>query len=539
MGDGILRDCKSKILLRTGCALVLCAVAGGYLFEHIAQVRHASPPVTALDSAVRRKDDLQLGTALFNSERLDEAFPYLQRVWDARPARPEQESEASLLGESQFGAALFQLGRYDEARPVLAWVLPPLKRMRGMNETTAEVSMALGMILGNARSLQEAEPLLRDAYEFYRPTSIRGTAENAATAARALGQLRYEQRRGAESEALALESLHIVSQLPLGNSANLRFGALYVLGQAYGLEGRFKDADTTLREAMGLLPPGPQSDGSMARSWEALGRVYDRQAKWASARQAYEQALSLRGGLIAQQPWEVAQIQYKLGIALFMLGDYDTAKPLLTRSLHTREQAFGKDHVDTALSAFYLGIVYGSDGSIAEADALVTQALKVFSQNTSIDPAQLAAAKLCLGELRGRQQRPLEARELIQAARDFFETQPLMIRWTLHSAVTLAEVEYLLGNTSRAQTLFLDTHLRLKQSQEADNSDRLMTAILLGKLLRAAGQVTRAARYEKEGTRLCREPNGNPAVRKICTSPDYLESTKFSQPSSQNSRRLR
>jgi tetratricopeptide (TPR) repeat protein len=248
-----LHDQKSLSAL---WALLLFATAFGYPLELSAQLPHAGPPgppATALDPAARLEDDMQRGTALFEAERFEEALPHLRRIWDARPASPEQESEASLLCEGELGGALFQLGRYDEARPILTWVLGPLKQMHGLDETTAELSMLLGMLLGNEQSLQEAEPLLSDAYEFYSYIPALATSENAANAARALSQLRYQQGRGTDSEALALESLRIVNKLR-GNTVGLRVGALFVLGQAYGLEGRFKDAEANELLAMNLLP---------------------------------------------------------------------------------------------------------------------------------------------------------------------------------------------------------------------------------------------------------------------------------------------
>ena len=527
-----MRDPKSNELLSARCALLLCTLVAGFPLELHAQLRYANPSPTAQDSAARLEGDIQLGTALFEAGRFTEALPYLRRVWDSRSGSPEQESEARLLCEGEFGGALFQLGQYDEARPILTWVLGPLKQMHGLDQITAELSMMLGMLPGNEQSLPEAEPLLIDAYEFYTYIPAFATSENAASAARALGQLRYDQGRGAESEALGLESLHIVNKLR-GNTVGLRVGALFVLGQAYGLEGRFKDAEANVLVAMSLLPNSPQRNAWMATSWEALGKIYERQAEWKRARHAYEQALLLRVADKGEQHWEVALIQCKLGIALLMLGDHDSAKPLLTQALHTREQHFGKDDIDTAIAAFYLGLVYGRQGHVAEADTFLTRAEKVFSETSSMDPGQVAQARVYLGELRALQQRLPEARELVQAAWGYYQTRPEMDYWRLHTAVTLASIEYSTGNGFQAQTLLQTTHPQLALLPESHTLDQIVAAALLGKLFRATGQNAQATPYEKEAARSC-QGSQDPGIRRVCTSWEFKDGTDLSQPAGEN-----
>jgi tetratricopeptide (TPR) repeat protein len=470
-----------------------------------AERNHSPVHPEAIDASVR------LGIVLYAEQKVPAATSFLQRAWEARPLSAAQESDLRVLGEVQLGLALFNQGEYSKARPVLAYVVAPLTA-KGMDDLAAEVSFDLGVLFVSDLSATEAEPLLSSAYNFYRTKPGSGISIELAASARAMAKLRIVQGMGPDAITLAEEALRIIEQLPPDTTparTALHAGTLILLAEGYGLNGRFKDADDTLKRASTVLAGRPTLQLRL-EWWQTQGKIFEEQAKWKEARRVYEQTLELAVASPGEEDWQVAGIQYKLGVMLTNLGDYPGAERVLAPSQQTFLNKYGKDHLQTARSALALGAIYWAQDRLADADPLLTQAVSVFSQNPQATPRELAKAQGYLGAIRATQRRMGEALELFKASWEFHQKQTVPDYSSVHSAVVLGRAEFLLGHHPEAKTLLQTAYRQMARVHDA--ADRVITTYLLGQLAHEGREEALAARYDEEAARLCKGPRDRKTV---------------------------
>ncbi len=131
-------------------AVVLLLVLGGLTWRQSAHYRD----VFALyEATLARNPDswvahLNLGTALDDAGRTDEALPHLQRALELKPAFPETLNT--------LGNVLNQLGRSVEARPLLEQALQLQPRFAAAHNTLGVTLMALGQNAAGIAAFEQA-----------------------------------------------------------------------------------------------------------------------------------------------------------------------------------------------------------------------------------------------------------------------------------------------------------------------------------------------------------------------------------------------
>ena len=72
-----------------------------------------------------------------------------------------------------------------------------------------------------------------------------------------------------------------------------------------------------------------------------------------------------------------------LGNAHGSLGNYSQQKDLLERALRIKEQHYGKEHPEVAITVYNLGVAHDSLGNLCRAKELVEPAFKLFVHHGS------------------------------------------------------------------------------------------------------------------------------------------------------------
>lgn len=199
---------------------------------------------------------LNLGTALDETGRPDEALPHLQRALELKPDHPETLNS--------LGNVLNRLGRPDEARPLLERAIQLQPRFAVAHNTLGTILMALAQ--GDA-GMAAFERALEIDPRFTQARVNLGWA------------LANSGRKGAALEQLALAR----REEPDFADAEFKTGLIYAMS------GRMADAAPHVRRAVELQPNDPEMRHILGRILLDFGRTAD-------AAEQFETALQLAPG---------------------------------------------------------------------------------------------------------------------------------------------------------------------------------------------------------------------------------------------------
>jgi CHAT domain-containing protein/Tfp pilus assembly protein PilF len=111
-----------------------------------------------------------------------------------------------------------------------------------------------------------------------------------------------------------------------------------------------------------------------------LAAIYEAQARYADAEQAYRRALAIYEKANGPENPQVAEALARLANLHVSQGRYIDAEPLAQRSLAIREKVLGRDHVDVGRSLSELADVYRSEARYGEAEPLYKRSLAILEK---------------------------------------------------------------------------------------------------------------------------------------------------------------
>jgi tetratricopeptide (TPR) repeat protein len=236
------------------------------------------------------------------------------------------------------GTAYMGLGLYDQARPLLDNALTLRRGLPG--EVAPELMV---------ESLNHIAELQADRADF----------------------------AGAERsyrEALRLSAGAAAKQ---GELAAARALSLHGLGQVLAQEGRYADADHSLRDALALEHRlGLDKSDETARTLQDLSKVVEDSGDIEKAIPLMEQAVALHRTLHGTGPHPAfAEALNDLGYLKEQKGDTQAAKALFLEALEMKRRLFGDKHPEVAAGLANLAIVANDEGDLARAEALDRQSL--------------------------------------------------------------------------------------------------------------------------------------------------------------------
>jgi len=127
------------------------------------------------------------------------------------------------------------------------------------------------------------------------------------------------------------------------------------------------------------------------------------------------------GNNFSRHPEIEASVRKTIGVTLTNLGEFDEAKPHLTKSLDLNNKVYGKESYQSAESLHELALYYHWVGDLNLADSLYTQSIKIFRNDSDSPPRSLASAINDLGILKQEQAKYQESLKLLREALNIYQ----------------------------------------------------------------------------------------------------------------------
>jgi tetratricopeptide (TPR) repeat protein len=242
-------------------------------------------------------------------------------------------------------------------------------------DTVGTVYMGLGLY-------KEARPLLARAVDQRR--RLLDTAPGVLSDSLShLGELAYWQADLPVAEKSYREAIaHEAAQPATPQNRAALAKSLHGLGEVLQGEGRYADAESTLRKALFIQRQvlGPLH-ADIARTLQDLALVMDDKGQLKDAIPVMREALDMQRRLNGAQPDPgLALAIDNLGALLNEDGDYDAAEKLYLESLAMRHRLLGDKHPLIALTLSNLASVRQTKGDLIGAEAMFRQALAIEQQ---------------------------------------------------------------------------------------------------------------------------------------------------------------
>lgn len=312
---------------------------------------------------------------------LESALAELNRGGDAQAGSADDLFEDTL---NNYSLVLQELGRFDECEQARRTLMELDRKRHGEEHLNYAMDLAVvGTMLSDRAAYEEAEPMLRRAYEVHRKILKPGsngvihTMHYLALCLQRMGRL-------AEAEALWNELRPLRVKLT-GEKHRLVASDWGGWADLLRRKGDLAGAEAAARRALeiraGALKPGhPAHASSHAELGRALAEKGDLSGAEAELRAAYELLRTRHGD---SNPRSTAGMQLELGRVLARMGRRAEAETLLRQSYEVRRNSLPADDWQLAESMFEYGQFLVAVGRGNEGEPLVAKANAVRSRRPS------------------------------------------------------------------------------------------------------------------------------------------------------------
>src|SRR5262245_56248506 len=209
------------------------------------------------------------------------------------------------------------------------------------------------------------------------------------------------------------ESLHL---------NELRVWSMTNLGDLYRQNGRYREAETLLRQALASAEQvfGP-NDANVSVILNNLAVLYKYIGEFDEAERLYKWALATIERQTEVDDEKVATLYHNLGGLEHAWCRYAEGEALARRAVQLRERALGPNHVDVAADLAALAALLDGQGKHNESEPLYRRALSIFERTYGAEHYEIAvnlnnlgaaaAARGRTGEVEQSYQRALQIKE--------------------------------------------------------------------------------------------------------------------------------
>jgi tetratricopeptide (TPR) repeat protein len=329
--------------------------------------------------------DFELGNeALKDGDYLRARQCYASALQSTEPLGPNHPERAFILAAQ--GSLEFSVGNDYQAEALFFEAREILNKnnLRALPQY-AQIQADLGVVRTGQGRWTEAEQLLKQAQAAFPQGSLNRAAINSR-----LGALYSTIGRMTESLALFQEASEIEKQaLPASLQAYL--STLNALGASWLAQGRYQQADSTLREAWHLSQQLPPGHPLRAESASYLGATLFLEGKPERATPLLKVALSIYEHSPEGQSCQSGPVLTTLARVDATEKHFALAEGKLQRVLVTFQKCFALNHVALGYAQANLAQLYIDQQKYKQARPLLEDALKVIrSTYTDMDP-RLAA----------------------------------------------------------------------------------------------------------------------------------------------------
>lgn len=288
----------------------------------------------------------------------------------------------------------------------------------------------------------ESEARFADAEKFFLHAlelrqSIDPQHPRVAASLKDLGRLYLFEGRYAEAETILKQALGL-RQAELAEDAPAIGQSLNLLAQLYMVQGRYGESEPARLQAKQIFEKAyPGDDPRLVPTLVGLAALYRLEGRYPEATTIAQraQAIQQKAGSASQPGNDSLDLMAQIYLAE---GHFADAEPLIRRALAAREQERGPNHPAVANALFLLGAAEFSEGRFADAEPNFKRALairgKVFGTDHPVIAQNLdALAGLYRAQGRYRDAEPMLQRSLAIREKVFGKEHPAI-------AVTLSEL---------------------------------------------------------------------------------------------------
>ena len=351
-----------------------------------------------------------------------EAADTLQKSLDARIKLYGVDNDEVAETLAQLGEVRISQGEYAAASNLLEQAVQIQQRLHGVNaveQATAlrllsKVSLELGDFPSTEHNLLRTLALY-DTHDQYHSL-------NKALALANLGDLRANQYRDAEAEALFRAALAITAPA-LGND-HPRVTELHInLADALESQGKYSEAQPLFEAALSekrrvLGNEHPQTIDAL----ENYGSFLRRKGDYAPAQIIMTEALQANIKIRGESNMLVGYDRVNLGLLDYDRGEYAPAEIKFRAALTNYAHSLPAKHAYIAGAQMSLGRALMHQGKLPEAIAILNQSIAMFVDTLGTDNPVTYRARAALGITLVAAQRYDEARPLLIAAQPFIES---------------------------------------------------------------------------------------------------------------------
>lgn len=190
------------------------------------------------------------------------------------------------------------------------------------------------------------------------------------------GYYLHEHAQESEAASLLEQSLEITKNL-YGLHHRLVADSLNNLALVYQTQGKQKDAENLLLQALSIDALTQEEYGERTNSLNNLANLYQEQNRYQEAEALFLQALELDTQNYGSDHIEVATDLNNLALLYRIQGKYQEAEPLARRALEIKEKEHGQDHPAIAKNVNNLAALYYEQGLYEKAEPLYERALAI------------------------------------------------------------------------------------------------------------------------------------------------------------------
>ena len=423
----------------------------------------------------------------------------------------QSEVKASLL--DVVGRAYHKLGLYDRAVPLMEESLALRRQtLGGENAEVAGNLHRLGQLRLDQARYAEAVKLFRQALLMRQKLSGEVDRDWARTATY-LGLALFRQGDHA-AEPLFRRAVAVHRGLqpasPLDLSDSLTGLALFL-----NSSGRYRDAETLLREVLGLQRKALGNDHRLvAETLNNLGSTLSRMGRDHESEPLQREAVAIMRRIFAENHPKVATALNNLGLMLMARGDEAGAETLFRESIAIRRAKLPPGHPDLAQVLGNLGLLLQNRGALAEAEVLQREALAIRRKAFGGQHLSVVVSLGNLGQLEQAKKRYGEAEALLREAVEISRKtpgpqHPLTANCLQNLALLLAE-----RGRPEAEAMFREALAIRRKLLPAGHPHFAYTLVGLGEWLTAHGTLAEAEPLLREAVEIRRKllPAGHPLL---------------------------
>lgn len=313
-----------------------------------------------------------------------------------------------------------------------------------------------------------------------------------------IGQTYQSLGRYDDAESLFAAALDTRQRL-LGDAHADTVESLFHTGVVDRLQGEYAEAEALVRQTIALRRSGEES-AALAASLDELARTLDAQGRYDEARQAGEEALSIRRRVLGPGHRDVADSLFVLaGIETYGTGDYDRAEALHREALAIRRDVLGPRHAAVGESLNALAVVHLNQGDLAGAEALYTECLELYRAILGDEHPEVAMVMENLGGVYFQQERHEEAIALLHSVLDvrrrMLGDDHTAVARTIHN---MGAVYQGMKDFASAERAYDESIVRLKATLGADHPDVAAALYNVGRFQVEKGDLPAAERTFRE-----------------------------------------